>query len=245
MLYFQFKLVCRRVSDGKLEFVFYDSGHNVPTVSTRKALLSCLQIYPYGWLILSEIMWSMYSIVMLLWNNLRCFGVIYCPFHYGVVALFYVPRAKKPPDPDWTGELTLVKGILDLNNLLCYKYFSYQKMRKLQRNEIETCETMFNREMEINIEDATAKRKALEERDTHQVSNVEDALGTDPVIMLELKRSAWAEFKTYAWVAGASTTLIQLKALILRSLLNSTLICVLSEVIAIIFDTGASTGLTP
>ena len=28
----------------------------------------------------------------------------------------------------------------------------------------------------------------------HQVSNVEDALGTDPVIMLERKRSAWAEF---------------------------------------------------
>ena len=36
-----------------------------------------------------------------------------------------------------------------------------------------------------------------------------------------------------------------MKAFILRSLLNSTPICVLSEVIAIIFDTGASTGLAP
>ena len=49
----------------------------------------------------------------------------------------------------------------------------------------------------------------------------------------------------YAWIAGASAKLTESKALILRSLLNSTLICVLSEIIAIIFDTGANTSLTP
>ena len=37
----------------------------------------------------------------------------------------------------------------------------------------------------------------------------------------------------------------QKKALILRSLLNLTPICVLSEIIAIIFDTGVSSRLTP
>ena len=78
-----------------------------------------------------------------------------------------------------------------------------------------------------------------------RVSNVKDALGTDPVIMLEQERSAWAEFKMYAWIAGASTTLTEKKACILRLLLNLTPICVLSKIIAIIFDTGASSSLTP
>ena len=87
----QCKLVRRRVSDGKLKFVFYDDQQDVPAVSTGKALLSRLQVYPCRWLILSEIMREMYSIAMLLQNDLRCFGVIYCPFQYGVVALFSMP----------------------------------------------------------------------------------------------------------------------------------------------------------
>ena len=182
---------------------------------------------------------------MLVCNNLRCFGVIYCPFRYGVVALFCVPRIKKPPDPNWSGELTLVEGKIDLNNMPCSKHFSYRKMRKLQRNEIEACEALFTKKSQTNTADEKAKRKALAEEHTHQVSNVKDALGTDPVIMLERERSAWAEFQTYAWIAGASTMLTEKKACILRSLLNSTPICVLSEMISIIFDTGASTGLTP
>ena len=89
------------------------------------------------------------------------------------------------------------------------------------------------------------KRKALKEEDTHQVSNIKDALGTNPVIMLERERSAWAKFKMYAWIVGVSTKLTEKKGLILRLLLNSAPICVLSEIIAIIFDTGASTSLTP
>ena len=51
--------------------------------------------------------------------------------------------------------------------------------------------------------------------------------------MLECERSAWAEFKLYAWIVGVSTMLTEKKALILCSLLNSTPICVLSEIIAI------------
>ena len=115
----------------------------------------------------------------------------------------------------------------------------------MKTKEIATCEALFSKELETNNEHEKTKRKALEEKHTHQVSNVENALGTDPVIMLERERSAWAEFKTYAWIAGGSTKLTEKKALILHLLLNSTPICVLSETIAIIFDTGASTGLTP
>ena len=245
IMYYQFKLVSRRVSDGKLNLVFYDGRHDVPPVKTGKALLNRLQAYPCRWLILSNIMWSMWSTAMLVCNNLRCFGVIYCPFRYGVVALFCVPRIKKPPDPNWSGELTLVEGNLEISNMPCSKHFSYRKMRKLQRNEIEACEALFTKKSQANTADEKAKRKALAEEHTHQVSNVKDALGTDPVIMLERERSAWAEFKMYAWIAGASTMLTEKKACILRSLLNSTPICVLSEMISIIFDTGASTGLTP
>ena len=125
IIYDQFKLVRWRVSDGKLNLVFYDGRHVVPPVKNGKALLSCLQVYPCRWLILSKIMWSMYSIAMLVCNDLRCFGVIYCPFQYGVVALFCMPRIKKPPDPNLSGELTLVEGIINLNNLPCNKHFSF------------------------------------------------------------------------------------------------------------------------
>ena len=107
------------------------------------------------------------------------------------------------------------------------------------------CEKVFAHDEKFNNVTEKAKRKALKEKDMHQVSNVKDALGTNPVIMLERERFAWTEFKNYAWIAGVSAKLAESKALILRSLLNSTPICVLSEIIAIIFDTGASTSLTP
>ena len=63
-------------------------------------------------------------------------------------------------------------------------------MKRLKTKEIATCESLFSKELETNNEHEKAKRKALAERDTHQVSKVEDAFGTDPVIMLEHERSA-------------------------------------------------------
>ena len=36
------------------------------------------------------------------------------------------------------------------------------------------------------------------------MSNVENAVGTGLIIMLERERSALAEFKSYAWIAGAN-----------------------------------------
>ena len=106
VIYDQFKLVRRRVSDGKLDFVFYDGQQDVPPVRTGKALLNRLRVYPCRWLILSEIMWCMYIIAMLVCKDLCCFGVLYCPFQYGVVALFCMPQMKKLPDPTWTGKVS-------------------------------------------------------------------------------------------------------------------------------------------
>ena len=77
---------------------------------------------------------------------LDCRVTQHCPFQYGVVALFCMPRIKKPPDPNWSGELTLVEEVIDLNNL-----------RKMKRNEIEICDNAFNRDQEINSEDEKAK----------------------------------------------------------------------------------------
>ena len=61
----------------------------------------------------------------------------------------------------------------------------------MKTKEIETCEAVFSRELETNNEYEKTKRKALEEKHTHQVSNVEDDLGTNPVIMLEREHSAY------------------------------------------------------
>ena len=71
-------------------------------------------------------------------------------------------------------------------------------MKKMKWKEIDKSEKVFEHEKKVNNEMGKATRKALEEEDTHQVSNVKDAVGTNPVIMLECERSAWAEFKTYA-----------------------------------------------
>ena len=66
---------------------------------------------------------------------------------------------------------------------------------KTKTKEIDTCEALFSRELATNKEHEKTKRNALEEKHKHQVSNIEDALGTDPVIMLERERSALAELK--------------------------------------------------
>ena len=52
--YVYFKLVRWRVSDGKLEIVFCNGRQDVPVISTGKSLLSCLQVYPCRWLMLSN-----------------------------------------------------------------------------------------------------------------------------------------------------------------------------------------------
>ena len=60
----------------------------------------------------------------------------------------------------------------------------------MKQKEIDTSEKVFKCEKKVNNETEKATRKALEEEDMHQVSNVKDALGTDLVIMLERERSA-------------------------------------------------------
>lgn len=66
---------------------------------TKKRLKKItLFAYPRAYMILTALMWNMYSVAMLLRCALSSFGAIYCPFEYGVVAIFALPRLKKPPD---------------------------------------------------------------------------------------------------------------------------------------------------
>ena len=60
-----------------------------------------------------------------------------------------------------------------------------------------------------------ATRKALEEEDMHQISKVQNDLGTNLVVMLERKCFAWVELKFYAWIAGTSKKFTESKALML------------------------------
>ena len=46
IIYDQFMLVRQRVSNGKLEFVFYDGRQDVTPVRTGKSLLNRLRVYP-------------------------------------------------------------------------------------------------------------------------------------------------------------------------------------------------------
>ena len=57
-----------------------------------------LLAYPRAYMIFSELMWSMWSVAMLIRCALCSFGTVYCPFEYGIVAIFALPRMKKPPD---------------------------------------------------------------------------------------------------------------------------------------------------
>ena len=106
-----------------------------------------------------------------------------------------MPQVKKPPDPNWSGKRNLIEGQIDLNNMPCSMHFSYRKMRKMKRKESDTCKKLFTHDEAVNNETEKVKRKALEEEDTHQVSSIKNALGTDQVIMLARERSAWAKFR--------------------------------------------------
>ena len=67
-------------------------------------------------------------------------------------------------------------------------------MKKMKRAEIDTCDKVLAHEKDVNNEQKKEKRTALEAEDMHQVGKVKDALGTNPVIMLEREHCAWAKF---------------------------------------------------
>ena len=61
----------------------------------RKMLNSItLLAYPRSYIIFTELMWSMYSVAMILSCALSCFGAVFRPFEYGFIRLFASPRLK-------------------------------------------------------------------------------------------------------------------------------------------------------
>ena len=75
------------------------SKSNINQIDLHLRKKSTFMVLPCRWLVFSEIMWSMWSMAMLLGCRLDRFGVVYSPFEYGVVKLFALPRAKRPPKP--------------------------------------------------------------------------------------------------------------------------------------------------
>ena len=64
-----------------------------PGLKGTKKCLNKITLFAYLWayMIFTELMWSMYSVAMLLRCALSSFGAIYCPFEYGIVAIFALP----------------------------------------------------------------------------------------------------------------------------------------------------------
>ena len=75
--------------------------------------------------IFSELMWSMWSVAMLIRCALCSFGTVYCPFEYGIVALFALPRMKKPPDlvSEGDGHIRCSRSLFSSSYDSKYDYF--------------------------------------------------------------------------------------------------------------------------
>ena len=80
-----------------------------------------LLAYPLSYMILLELMWSMYSVAMILSCALCCYFSIFCPFEYGIMTLFALHRRKKPPDLVSEGGKICVCSNYDYD--LRYDYF--------------------------------------------------------------------------------------------------------------------------
>ena len=71
--------------------------HGLKGVKKRLNKITLLA-YPRSYMILSELMWSMYSVAMFLNCALSCYFSVFRPFEYGILTLFALPHRKKPPD---------------------------------------------------------------------------------------------------------------------------------------------------
>ena len=77
----------RRRDTGGTTMCLLDCPKGVKKRVKRYTLLA----YPRAYMIFSELMWSMWSVAMLIRCALCSFGTVYCPIEYGIVALFALP----------------------------------------------------------------------------------------------------------------------------------------------------------
>ena len=71
--------------------------HRLKGVEKRLGKITLLT-NPWSYMILSELMWSMYSVAMLLNCALCCYCCVFHPFEYGIMSLLALHCCKKPPD---------------------------------------------------------------------------------------------------------------------------------------------------
>ena len=101
-----------------------------------------LLAYPRAYMIFSNLMWSMWSVAMLIRCALSSFGTVYCPFEYGIVAIFALPRMKKPPDlvSEGDGYIRCSRSLFSSSYDSKYDYFITRQRflaRKLRMHQLK------------------------------------------------------------------------------------------------------------
>ena len=200
-----------------------------------------LLAYPRSYMILTELMWSMYSVAMFLCCALSCFGMVFQPFEYGVIRLFALPRLKKPPDLVSEGGTVRCANVNNYDSRYDYyimrqqfllKVLSKQHMRR--SHETPILENIRRAPCTADEEDIPLDEAA------QQAPMPSDA---DPVVLLTREKRIYDQLKSFSWMAGESTRLNNESASVLRTILDVP-ICLASAMIAIIFDTGASMSIS-
>ena len=136
-------------------------ANNFGPKGERKRLNSItILAYPRSYMIFTELMWSMYSVAMILCCALSCFGTVFRPFEYVFIRLFALPRLKKPPVLVSEGGKIRCSNVYDydsrydyfikrhqyigkvlrahhLNTSLCHKHL--RSTRKLRETSVDQC----------------------------------------------------------------------------------------------------------
>ncbi len=248
LLSFLFILTCSRRRDIDETQV----KHGLKGVKKRLNKITLLA-YPRSYMILSELMWSMYSVAMFLNCALSCYFSVFRPFEYGILTLFALPRRKKPPDLVSEGGKIRVCSNYDYDSRYFYFIARQRFLAKVLRNSqmrrsslgvkpaqiVE--ETPIVEETKLQCTACTATTDDIPLDDPAKQAPLPE--NADPVVLLTRERRILDELKSYCWMAGDSKKLDETSASVLRTVLEVP-ICLASALIAIIFDTGASMSIS-
>ena len=231
-----------------------------------------LLAYPRAYMIFTELMWSMYSVAMLLRCALSLFGEIYCPFNYGVVAIFALPRIKKPPDlvSEGDGHIRCSRSLFASSYDSRYDYyiarqrFMAKKIRMHQLRKavctkylhrvcrpglmplIETsADRLGNKNEKQNEKFNLCETNDIPLDDAHHENTCDKLVGLKLEQVITLKRDfdVYQRLKDLNWLKGDSVYLTEETAQVLRDTMESSLFLA-SGLRLVIIDTGASLSIS-
>ena len=230
-----------------------------------------LLAYPRAYMIFSELMWSMWSVAMLIRCALCSFGTVYCPFEYGIVAIFALPRMKKPPDlvSEGDGYIRCSRSLFSSSYDSKYDYFITRQRflaRKLRMHYMNkaVCQRYLHRASRpvlMPLIETSADRSQEKEKqekfnlcqddiplgDAHKEftcdEKVINLLTIPSVISLKKDYEIYLRLKEYSWMTGDSVLLTHDAARVLRDTMEDA-VYLASGLRTIIIDTGASLSIS-